>query len=68
MFPETVKIIQIPKLIAIKIVCHSTNGGRTGRMVVSSSKLSFVLKVELVGPDRMSRTEDVELLSKLRGS
>lgn len=69
MFPDTVNIIQIAKLIAINMVCHKTNGGRTGLIVVSSSsKLLLEIKVALVGPDRMSKMEAEELLNRLRGS
>lgn len=69
-FPLTVKIIQSAKLIAIKIVCHRTNGGRIGLIVVSSSsvKLSFTFRVVLVGPVSTSKMEDEVLLKRLSGS
>lgn len=64
-------MIQIPKPIAIKIVCHKTNGGRTGLIVVPSpsSKLPLSVKVALVVIAKISRTEDDdEFPMRLRGS
>lgn len=68
-FPETVKIIQIPKLIAIKIVCHKTKGGRTGLIVATSPSSRLPFTVEFAEVVKMSRTEDEEVFPKrFRGS
>lgn len=41
-FPPTVKIINTPRHIAIKIICHNSKGGKTGPMELSVGVLSFL--------------------------
>lgn len=61
--------MHIPKLIAIKIVCHKTNGGRTGLIVASScSELPFAVRVALVGPAKASKMFEVLVTRRFKGS
>lgn len=61
-FPDTVKIMHIPRLMAIRMVCQRTNGGRTGLTVVSSPvSEEFLVYVEL------EKSKD-SLPKRLRGS